>query len=305
MPIVMAYGALIILCTIAQILKPGFLELNHLQNLIKQNAFLGLVCLGQMLVIITGGTDLSITYNITLCNVMSSQIMAQNNDNILKCLVIVLVIGIIVGLANGLGIYYLKIPAMIMTLGVGTVLQGLGYIYTQGAPKGSAAPALSSFINGKVFGLTYGSVIIWIAIAVIAVVVMRYTQFGRSVYAVGANAEAARYSGIDTCRTLCLVYVTSGVMASVAGMLLVGYSGTAYLYTGNPYNMDSIAACVVGGTLITGGQGNYIGVIAGVLLMAALNSILIMINMPEAIRKMVKGFVILIMILLVHRKKSQ
>lgn len=304
MPILWAYCAMAVLCIAAEIMKPGFMAASHIQNLLKQNAFLGIVCVGQMMVIITGGTDLSITYNITLCNVISSQIMYANNGNILKCFLTVVLIGALIGMANGLGIHFLKIPSMIMTLGTGTVLQGIGYIYTQGAPKGSTAPALAGFINGRPGGITYGIVLIWILVSAVTILIMRYTQFGRSVFAVGANPVAADFSGVNSGVTLCKVYVISGVMSAVVGMLLVGYAGTAYLYTGDPYNMDSIAACVVGGTLVAGGKGSYIGVIAGVLLMAALDSILIMVSMPEAIRKMVKGIVILIMILLVHNKKE-
>lgn len=304
MPILWAYCALVVLCIAAEIMKPGFMAVSHVQNLLKQNAFLGIVCIGQMLVIITGGTDLSITYNITLCNVISSQIMYANNRNIIKCFLTVVLIGAVIGTVNGLGIHFLKIPSMIMTLGTGTVLQGIGYIYTQGAPKGSTAPALAGFINGKAGGITYGVVLIWILVSAAAIFIMKFTQFGRSVFAVGSNPVAADFSGINSGTTLCKVYVISGVLSSVVGMLLVGYAGTAYLYTGDPYNMDSIAACVVGGTLVAGGKGSYVGVIAGVLLMSALDSILIMVSMPEAVRKMVKGIVILIMILLVHNKKE-
>ena len=154
---------------------------------------------------------------ITLTNVVSAQIMNGSNENLLLALVTVIAIGAVVGLANGSGVCFLKIPPLVMTLGVGSVVQGIALVYSKGAPKGYAAPLIRFISNEKIGGLISGAVILWLILGLLTIVVLKYTTFGRNVYALGTNVIAARYAGVNiTGVTLC-TYVLAGIMSALTG----------------------------------------------------------------------------------------
>ena len=160
-------------------------------------------------------------------------------------------------------------------------------------------------MHGRVLGVLSGSVIMWILRAVGIVFLLAKTTFGRSVYAIGVNAEAARYSNIHVSSTLILSYIIAGIVTAVTGILLVGYTGSAYMSTGSAYGVDSIAAVVIGGTAITGGHGGYAGTIAGVLIMTILTSLMTMLNMADAGRQIVQGLIIVILLVAVYSRNKK
>ncbi|MEG1012129.1 MAG: ABC transporter permease [Ruthenibacterium sp.] len=304
-PLLLVYGVMVVLALIANVVSPGFLALNHLLSVLRQVAFLGIVCIGQTMVILTGGIDLSITYTLVLSNVVCAQAMNGDDANLPKTIVIALGIGLAAGTMNTFGICVLKIPAMIMTLASGSVMYGISYIYCGGSPKGKASPAMSEFANGKLFGFLNGVTLFWIIASIIIIVVLKKTVFGRSVYAVGVNPESARYSGIKVPMVLFSVYVISSVMAALDGAFLVGYTGTSYLSTGASYNMDSIAAVVVGGTAITGGAGGYVGTIAGAAIMTLIDSLMTVLNMAESGKKIIQGLLVIALLVGVYGRKKR
>ncbi len=305
LPLILVYAVMIILAVFANIISPGFLALDHIGSLLRQMSFLGIACIGQTLIILTGGIDLSLRYTLLLCNVLCAQIISGSDANLGKAIVVMIAVSAIIGLVNAAGVYFLKIPAMIMTLATGNAIYGIAYIYCGGAPKGKASDTLSFIANGKIGGLINGATLIWIILAAIMIIVLKFTNFGRAVYAIGVNRECARYSGINVPGVLAGVYILASIFAGIAGILLLGYTGTSYMSTAESYNMDSIAAVVVGGTSIMGGVGGYVGTIAGVGIMTIIGSIMTVLNMPESGKKMVQGAIIVILLVVVYGRKKK
>ena len=295
---IVVYLILILLLVLAQILSPGYLNPTHMAGILRLASFMGIAAIGQNLTILTGGIDLSIANTITFANVIAAQIMMGRDSSMLPALLAVIVMGIVVGLINGTGVYWLKIPPFIMTLGVGTVIQGIFLIYTKGAPKGNAAPLLRSICGQSMYGIVSGIVLIWAVLAVIAIVLLHKTPYGRKLYSVGINEEASRFSGINTGRVTFSVYLISAVIAAVSGFLLVGYIGTSY-------NTKTIAAVVIGGTAITGGKGGYLGTIAGAVIMTILDDFLTIVSIPDAGRQVVQGIIIILLVLVYSREKKK
>lgn len=291
------YGFMGVMFVLSELISPGFLAVRNLSNILRQSAFLGMIAAGQTLVILTAGTDLSVSYLATLGNVLAAQILSSSDSNIPMALIVVVAVGAITGLVNGVGVHFLRIPSLIMTLGVGSVLQGIVYLYTKGAPKGNTSPLIKTIVSGNSLGPFPPLVFIWLVMAVGMVFLLRRTVFGRNVYSIGENPLAARYAGIPVGRTLLTVYVISGILSCVTGMLLVGYTGTSYLDVGTDYQMNSIAAVVIGGTYLSGGRGGYGGTIAGSIIMCVLLSILNIIQLPAFGRSIVRGAIILVLLI--------
>ena len=294
---IVVYLILILLLVLAQILSPGYLNPTHMAGILRLASFMGIAAIGQNLTILTGGIDLSIANTITFANVIAAQIMMGRDSSMLPALLAVIVMGIVV--------YWLKIPPFIMTLGVGTVIQGIFLIYTKGAPKGNAAPLLRSICGQSMYGIVSGIVLIWAVLAVIAIVLLHKTPYGRKLYSVGINEEASRFSGINTGRVTFSVYLISAVIAAVSGFLLVGYTGTSFLDVGTSYNTKTIAAVVIGGTAITGGKGGYLGTIAGAVIMTILDDFLTIVSIPDAGRQVVQGIIIILLVLVYSREKKK
>jgi len=299
------YGFLVILLPIAQIVSPGFLSLNHLGNVLQQAAFLGIVAIGQTFVILTGGIDLSVASVITLADIVSAQVMFGADANVPAAFAAILAIGVAAGLFNSAGILFLRISPMIMTLATSGVLRGIALIYSKGAPKGRTAPFIQFMSTGRIGGVISALIVLWIVLALITIVVLRKTIFGRYVYLIGTNSLAARYSGINTKLVLMAVYTISALMSSLTGILLVGYTNTSYISAGDPYTMNSIATVVIGGTSIMGGLGGYAGTIAGSVIMVVIVSLLTIVKIPESGRLIVQGVLLVLLVLLYSRRKTK
>ncbi len=300
----MVYLILIFVLLIAQLASPGYLALNHVAGILRLSSFLGIAAIGQTFAILIGGIDLSIANVITFANVIAAQVMSGSDSNMLAALLWVLLMGAAVGVINALGIRFLKIPPFIMTLGVGTIIRGIFLIYTNGAPKGNAAPLLRAICGQSMMGIVSGIVIIWLILSIAVVIIQKITPYGRQIYAIGINEQASRYSGIPTGRIIFSVYILSAVFAALAGYFLVGYTGTSFLDVGSDYNTTTIAAVVIGGTAITGGKGGYIGTFAGAIMMTVLNDFLTIVNIPTAGRQIAQGFIILALVLVYSRGKK-
>ena len=304
-PVLLVYGVMIVLAVVANIINPGFLSAGNLYSIMKQVSFLGIACIGQTLIILTGGIDLSLRYVILLSNVMAAQMINGVASRTWPTFALIMGVCVLIGLVNGFGVYFLKIPAMVMTLASGTVCYGITMLYCKGAPGGHASPVLSAIANQKLLGIMNGVSIIWIVLAAITIIVLSRTTFGRSIYAVGTNPEATRYAGINTPRVLITVYIVAAVMAGITGFLFLGFTEKGYLSTAASYNMDSIAAVVIGGTSIMGGSGGYVGTIAGVGIMMVLNSLMTVLNMAEAGKQIVEGLLIIVLLVVVYGRRRK
>lgn len=304
-PQYLIYIVLVSVLIIASIMSPGYLKITHVASMLRIASFLGLVCIGQNLVMLTGSIDMSVAAVITLGNILGAQVLMGKDANILTALLIVIVAGLAVGICTSFGVSKLNIPAFIMTLGMSSIVEGFAMVYTGGAPKGSTSPALTRMTSSNMVGVFSGTAVLWLVIAAGFILFMRYTKFGRNVYAVGANPVAAKFSGINVRMTKAAIFIIAAVIYALVGFLLVGYTGTTYLEVGDTYHPNNVAAVIIGGTSVKGGKGGYFGTIAGVLLMVILTDFLTVLNVQESLRQVIQGVILILLIVLYAKDKER
>ncbi|UVC15011.1 ABC transporter permease subunit [Mesorhizobium onobrychidis] len=300
-----AYVCLAIVVIVTQIwLGRAIFNVTYWNSLFVLSSFLAILALGQGSVILTGGLDLSVPWTIGLSGILLAGIVNGSDAALAYALPAVLVIACLVGLANGIGIVLLGISPIVMTLATNGILQGFALLYSQGTPAGFSSPMLRWFMTGKIFALT-PVVLFMVAFVVFAVLLLGRTAFGRRVYGIGNSLRAAQLSGIAVGRTLILVYMLSAVCAAIVGIMLTGFSGQASLGMGDDYLLPSIAVVVVGGALITGGRGHYLGMLGGVLLLTALQMLLAGTTLPYATRAILYGLVVLGAVMALRERRLQ
>jgi len=301
LPIVISAGFVLVILalgsiyTVATLGTMPLLSPNYLLTQLQTGAFLGIVAAGMMMVILLGHIDLSVPWTMTAAAMMATTVGGP------AAIPTGLAIGLLVGLFNGFGVAYLRIPSMIFTLGVDSVMRGLMIAHTGGfAPQDSATPLMRYLAADKLLGIPV-AIFVWAAVSIVIAAILSRTAFGKAIYATG-NREAASYlSGIRTRWVIVGAFAISGLCAALAGVLLAGYSAKAYQGMGNAYLLPAIAAVVIGGTHILGGRGRFIGTVVGVILIVLLNSVLSIMQMPEAGRQIIYGLVIIIMLLVYGR----
>ncbi len=270
---------------------------NYLLQQLQTGSFLGICAAGMMMVILLGHIDLSIPWTLTAAAMTATAVGGE------LALPTALAVGLCVGLLNGFGVAYLRIPSMIFTLGVDTVLRGLMVAQTGGfAPQDSATPLMLFLAKDRILGIPV-AIFVWAAVSIVIATILTRTGFGRSIYATGSREAAAYLSGIRTRLVIVGAFVASSLCAATAGVLLAGYSAKAYQGMGNAFLLPAIAAVVLGGTHILGGRGRYIGTLVGVILIVLLNSVLSIMQMPEAGRQIIYGTVIIGMLLVYGRNQ--
>lgn len=296
--------AVVALCCLALLLagsavNRNFLMPTYLLQQLQIAAFLGLAAAGLMAVILLGHIDLSVPWTITSGAMMAAAAGAGLAPG--WAIPAGLLCGALIGLVNGLGVAFLRIPSMIFTLGANAVLQGLMVLYTGGhAPQDAATPLMRDLAVGRTAGLP-NAVLAWAAVSLLVYLLLTRTAAGRYVYVIGNSERAAYLSGVRTAGMTVACFVACGTLAAFAGVLLAGYSGNAYQAMGDPYLLPAIAAVVLGGTNILGGRGSYLGTVAGVVFIVLLQSMLAVLQMPEAGRQIIYGALILAMLLLYGR----
>lgn len=290
------YAALVLLYIVTIAIAPGYVAPAQVGSLLQQATLLGVVAIGQMLVILVGGIDLSVGSVVTLSNLVTAAMLSGSDANLPVAVAVSLGLGALVGLCNGLIISYLKVPDLVATLATMTIVFGVGYLITGGAPRGSSSPLLNEIVTHRFLGVLTLGVVIWFVLAAVVIIVLRYSTAGRRVYAVGLNREASRYAAVPVTRTVLILYLLSGLTAAFAGVLLTGYIGSSYLGSGTSYQLASIAAVVLGGVSIFGGSGGYGGTMAGVVITVLLLSLLQVIGIPQAGQNIAYGIVILLML---------
>lgn len=275
-------------------------------NIVRLSAFLGIIAAGQTLVVISGGEgiDLSAAAVLTLAAVLTYQIVDGSNIQVLPALLIALAVGAAVGLANGLGIAFLQIPPLVMTLGMAGVVEGLMLVVTQGVVEGGVAPIMTRWIARPLFWDIPGAIIIWIVVGILMSLLLNRTRYGKQLYAIGVNRVTARLSGVNVTGMVIATYALSGMLGAFAGFMLVGWTHNVFLNLGEPYLFPSIAAVAVGGTLFSGGKGSYLGTMAGAIVLTLITSLLTTMQLQESARLMVLGATLLILISLYGREKG-
>ena len=297
-----AFGCIILLLVIGSLYSSNFLSPDYLLQQLKVAAFLGVVAAGMMLVILLGHIDLSVPWVMTMGAMMACAAAGFGAMGHVIAIPVGILCGALFGLINGLGVAYLRIPSMIITLATNVVAQGLMVLYTGGfSPQDSATPAMRWLATGAIIPGVPNAILVWAAVSAIMVFLYGRTSYGRSVYGIGNSERAAYLSGVDTRRIVMVAFVISGGLAAFAGVLVAGYASKAAQSMGDAYLLPSIAAVVLGGTSILGGRGSYLGTVAGVILITLLQSILSVMQMPEAGRQIIYGVVIVAMLLLYGR----
>ena len=289
------YIFLALLFILSSFLSPAFLTAQNLKNVFTPAAALGMVSLGQTFVILTGrgGLDLSVASVMATVTVIAS-INTRGQDALLFPVSIVCILfGVLVGLGNGLLITKRRVQPFIATLGMMIIVQGLRFLYSKGAPKGSFPPFLRYLGTGTI-GPIPVSVLSFALLLAIAAIVLRKTVFGRQVYTVGGNLEAAIICGYNTDIIIISIYIISGFTAALAGLFLAGWIGVSDNWVGQGYEVDSIAAVVMGGTSFAGGKGGVLGTTAGVMIIATLYNLVLLLHLPLQLQYVVKGAAIIL-----------
>lgn len=296
----------VVLLVAGQSIAPGFASLGQIAGQLNVAAILALVAAGQGIVILSGreGIDLSVGATMTLAALLAGNTMNGQDGGIAPALLAALAAGGFVGLLNGLGITVLRIPPLVMTLGMAGVITGLLIVVTQGQSSGSTAPSWAAFVTRPfLFGLP-GVLFLWLLIIVLIEAGLRYTRFGINLYAVGSNDFAARLAGISVGWTRILAYVTCGAFAGLAGAVLLGYTGNIFLGSGEQYILPGVIAVVLGGTSLAGGKGNYVGTAAGAFFLTLLTSFLTILSVAPAQRQIIFGVILIGFMLLYGREKA-
>jgi ribose/xylose/arabinose/galactoside ABC-type transport system permease subunit len=283
---------LLLVAAAAAVLAPEFYDRSNLANVARQAAPLAVLAIAQMLVLMVGGIDLSQAAVVQAVTIALVALTDGSDGELTRVLPLVLAMGVGVGLVNGFLATYGRIPAFIATLAVGITVTGVRLVLTEGTASGNVPPAIRTLGGGEAFGIP-NAVFIPVVVALAVWVMLRYTTTGRRLYAVGANARAARTSGIRVQRVVIATYAAAGLLSAVAGLELAGYVGFADQSIGAGVELDSIAAAVIGGASFAGGQGGVGGTIAGVALLTILVNLVLLVGLPTGAQLVAKAFVII------------
>ncbi|GAA2133484.1 ABC transporter permease [Nocardioides bigeumensis] len=273
----------------------GSVQYSGLASSVSAYALIvAIAAFGQGLVMLSGGFDLSIPWVMSMSALAITRFADGSDSRALWVAPAILAAGAFIGVVNGLGIVMLRLPAIVMTLAMNVVLQGLVLLYTEGSARGVSPPSLRKVMDEDLPGTPIPGPVVLLAVLLLAGTLLQSkTGFGRRVASVGASARTAFLSGVNNARVVVSVYAISGVSAALAGVILAGYSGQSTLAMGDPYLLPTIAAVVLGGAAVAGGRGVFLGTLAGALFIAVVQSVLATMSVDAAWRTVIFGTVIL------------
>ena len=286
------FGAAAIIFIVFGILSPSFLTIGNLRDIAVSASINAIIGLGVTFVIITGGIDLSVGSIASLVGIVAATFMVSGGVAPILALLIGIVVGLACGTANGLLITRLKLPPFIATLGTMSVFQGLAYVTTDGKPVYNIPPEFVLMLNSYIGGIPV-MILIVAAVGIFSWFLLRRTVFGENVIAVGGSEETAWLSGIRVNRVKVAVYALSGGLAGLAGLILVARINAAQTEGGSPYLLTAIAAAVIGGANLMGGEGRIGGTLVGALILGALTNGLVLLNVPSFYEQIVTGLVVI------------
>lgn len=291
-----------VLALVASLLSPAFLSAPNIRDVLTQAAPLGFAVLGQAIVIMVRGLDLSVASVMATVAVMATAFNASSDAMIPVIFIAAILLSGTVGLVNGLLVTKRGVSPFLATLATMIVLQGVRFAYTQGAPAGTLPPGFRWLGTGTVLGVPVNVV----ALAVVALLLglaLHRMPFGRRVAMVGGNPRAAELVGVPTDRITIAAYVVGSVMAGLAGLFLVGYVGTVDNWVGRGYELDSIVAAIIGGVALTGGTGTVPGALLGALVLVVIFNIVVILGLPIEVQLIIKGLVI-VLAAAVHTRRA-
>jgi ribose transport system permease protein len=292
-PLVMLAVILVLLLILCQIVSPGYMSAERVGTILQFSAPLAFLAAGQTLVMLTAGIDLSVAATATA----AAYIMAgQASRGTGTALAIAVVVGLIVGFVNGVGVGIFRVNPLIMTLGMASIVSGYLTVSAQSFVTG--VPLVPDFVRQLAVGNLLGpavpkSLLLWVPVAALILFGLRFSGYGRMLYAVGDNPIACRLAGVRVWQVLLATYVLCSVLAAIGGVLYVGVVNAADLQLVSPYLLPSVAAVVIGGTSIFGGIGGYSGTILGAIILVVLDSLLTLLDASQAVKQILYGLIIL------------
>lgn len=288
---VVVFALSVVLILGSRFVSPALGSWSQVLTVLTLASFLIVVSFGQGLVVMVGGLDLSIPAVITLGGVLSTGWVGVGNPDAWYLLPAILAVCGLVGAFNGFGVTILRIPPFIMTMATSIILASAALGYTSGTPRGASPEAMTALMKTNWLGVP-AVVFFVVAFVLVGWVLQSRTVFGRQLYAVGANPDAARVAGVSVGLVTTFAYVISAVCAGFVGMMLVGYANGATLRMGDSYMLPSIAAVVIGGSSILGGSGSFIGTVGGAVLLTTLGTVIAAIGLEQGWRTVIEGGII-------------
>lgn len=300
-----------ILVAIMAIIKPQFVAPANIISMIRQSSIIGILSMGMMLVIISGGVDLSGGAQVALASVVCSVFAQETRDVLVLAIVVPIVIGMCCGFVNGFLFAVPKIPPFIATLGMMNIAKGAALLFCNGQPIAVTNKAILWLGNYRIGQEMENNdwavpvlILVFFLCAIINHIVLRKTPFGRKVYALGGNEQAARVCGVNVERTRIIVYLLMSFFAALSGILISGRVGAGATSNGVEYHLDAIAACVIGGVSMKGGVGKVLGVVVGVLIIGALQNGLNIVGVSPYWQQICKGLIIIVAVVADTLKKG-
>lgn len=289
--------AVALLYAVSSVVSPAMFKTSQVLNILQVTAFLGTVALGQTIALLVGGIDLSVAGVVTLTNIVVASVMAGQTGRMLPAVAVCLLLAAGVGLINGLLVTFVRVTPLIVTLATNSILYGTALVYTQGAPHGSVSSTFAELGQGHLLGFPV-STLCWLLLALATAWLLRKTTYGRHLYALGANPRAARLMGVRLGPMLVSAYVLSSLLAAAGGLLITAYIGLPSLGIGDQFLLTSIAAPVVGGTMLTGGVGGVIGTVGGAVFITELNSFTTILRVSTGVQYILQGIIIALGVML-------
>ncbi len=295
---------LLVLVVVLSFMSPYFLTIPNLLNVVRQVSIIAIVSFGMTMVILTGGIDLSVGSMLAFSGAISAGMIVNSGLNVFVAIFIGLAAGTALGLFNGIAVAKAKLPAFIVTLAMMTIARGFTLIYTNGRPISGFDETFRFFGAGYLAKIPV-PVIIMFSLLIIIYILLKKTPLGRYIYAIGGNEKATKLSGINTDKIKIAVYGLNGFLAAVSGIILTSRLNSAQPMAAEGYELDAIAAVVLGGTSLSGGSGGVVGTIVGALIIAVLNNGLNLLNVSSFYQLVAKGAVILLAVFLDRKSQQQ
>ena len=292
------YFMLLLLIIVCVAISPDFFTLQNIINILRQYSGTTIVCMGMLFVVLTGGIDLSVGSILALGSVMVSFALTTHNMGMAWAIILPVLLGCVLGAVTGFLVAYAKMAAFVASLAMMTIARGLAFVISNGQPVQTPKDTI-----GKLGVAMIGNVIPWLAVIAAAVVILfwfvnRYTAYGRIVVAIGSNETAVKLAGIRVARFKMSVYAISGICAAIGGIIASSRTAIGTPIIGTGLELDAIAACVIGGASLAGGEGSCVKTVVGVLVLALISNIMNLLAVPSYPQDIIKGIIIIISVLL-------
>ena len=286
--------ATLAMCVVFTVLNKNFLNYSNFLTVLQQMVLNGILAVGMMFTIITGGIDLSVGCTYAITGIVVASCTVNYGMNPFLAILVGILIGAVLGAFNGFLINQLKLQPFMATLGTMSLYRGIAYVVTGGVPVTNVPTSYRDIFNGIVFGGVRSYIIVMVVVFVIAHILLSKMRSGDYLYAVGGNEEAAKLSGVNVIKTKYIAYIFCGICAAIAGMIMLASLGSAEATAGQAYETNAIAAAAIGGTRMAGGKGTALGTFIGALMLAVLKVGMVVINVDSFWQFVVTGIIIIV-----------